>query len=1031
MSLTGIPGRSSWLSLAFSSLAALSLAASNSSASPEGSTPMHLIAWPSLSPTGDRVAFEWLNDLWIAPSQGGEATRLTNDLSREAYPRFTPDGKRIVFSSDQTGAVQIHSIPVTGGESLRHTHHTGGNILESLSPDGKHAIVRGTRERSGHRATRLIEVDLTQDRRERRLFDATAHSSSWSPDGSQILFCRGGEQLYRKGYVGSRASRIWRFDSRDGSLRQVDTGPAEARSPIWHPDGLGHYYVSSSDGTFNLWSKRADQPEPTQLTFFKDDGVILPDLSRNGTTFIFRVGTRPFLFRPGKDPSPKPIEFWTRERLPDISTRKERATGTNHADFTPQLDQVVFSAIGDLWLTGDPRNKPKPLTQTPELESEIRFSHDGSRLFFLRDDGLGSNIISARLDAGKLTGELPLTRTNTTKSRLKPSPDGSRIAWIEGTGDLFTTRADGQGLAKIFECWDKPTFEWSPDGRWIVLAAKDPQANRDLWLVPADGSAKPVNLTRNPNFEGSPRWSPDGRFIAFTARRDESGEAALWLIDLGPAGLTNLPDQPTATTLGDRATRLSTRGVEPIRTLWAADSKSIWFQSSKSTNPRLYSVGINDGPMQTIAEYRGIPIRMTGAGELLWRVDRVPSVFKSGDLTRFPISLRAERPRADLLRAGFRRVWRTLGERFYDPKMNGLDWPAMLGKYEDLAASSRDSRQFDRVVGMLLGELNASHLTFLTDPWPTPPRPGNPEPPTAHTGMVFDDSKRDGPLKIRRIIANAPIALLPNAPKPGETIIRIAGQPITSSTPLHPILSGAAGRSLPLVIEDAKGNERTLELRCISYPRARFLDRKEHENANRSLASRAKNGRIAYLPFKQMKWEDFLQLEREIYRASLDHDGLILDLRDNGGGRVTDQLLAVFCQPVHARTIPRNGPEGYPTDRRVRVSWEKPLVVLCNENTYSNAEIFCHAIQQTGRALLVGTQTAGGVISAVSTRITGVGDLQIPFRGWYHAKTGANLDHKGAVPDHPVPLTPGDEDSTRDPQLRKAVEVLDNLIKPR
>ena len=130
-----------------------------------------------------------------------------------------------------------------------------------------------------------------------------------------------------------------------------------------------------------------------------------------------------------------------------------------------------------------------------------------------------------------------------------------------------------------------------------------------------------------------------------------------------------------------------------------------------------------------------------------------------------------------------------------------------------------------------------------------------------------------------------------------------------------------------------------------------------------------------------MKWEDFLQLEREIYRASLDHDGLILDLRDNGGGRVTDQLLAVFCQPVHAP--------------------------------------------------LVGTQTAGGVISAVSTRITGVGDLQIPFRGWYHAKTGANLDHKGAVPDHPVPLTPGDEDSTRDPQLRKAVEVLDNLIKPR
>jgi tricorn protease len=115
----------------------------------------------------------------------------------------------------------------------------------------------------------------------------------------------------------------------------------------------------------------------------------------------------------------------------------------------------------------------------------------------------------------------------------------------------------------------------------------------------------------------------------------------------------------------------------------------------------------------------------------------------------------------------------------------------------------------------------------------------------------------------------------------------------------------------------------------------------------------------------------------------------------------------------------------------VRVAWDKPLVVLCNENTYSNAEIFCHAIQQAKRAPLVGTETAGGVISAVSTRITGIGKLQVPFRGWFHAETGVNLDHRGAVPDHPVPVSPADEARGADLQLAKALEVMEGLLKPR
>jgi tricorn protease len=173
-----------------------------------------------------------------------------------------------------------------------------------------------------------------------------------------------------------------------------------------------------------------------------------------------------------------------------------------------------------------------------------------------------------------------------------------------------------------------------------------------------------------------------------------------------------------------------------------------------------------------------------------------------------------------------------------------------------------------------------------------------------------------------------------------------------------------------------------------------------------------------------MSRDTLTELGVSILRASHSAERLILDLRNNGGGREADRMLALFCQPLHSRTVPRDGPAGYPLERRPAPFWGGPLVVLANEDTFSNAEIFCHAVKHVRRAPLVGTATAGGVISAVKTVIPDVGELQIPFRGWFHAGTGANLDAAGAQPDYPVDLTPADEDAGRDPQLEKALEIL-------
>ena len=962
------------------------------------------------------MVFEWTQDLWIASSAGGEAKRIVRDPARDAYPRFSPDGKRLVFSSDRSGSLQVFSMPLSGGETIQHTHHTEGNELECLSPDGRRALIRGLRERSGFLATRLMEIDLTTERAERRLFDATAHSAAWSPDGARVLFCRGGEQLYRQGYRGSRASQIWLYRTKKRTFERMITGDAEARSPLWLADGRGFYFVDHRTGIANLWLKK-DGEEARPVTAFRHDGVITPDLSADGSTLVFRLGLDVFRLRPGIDREPVRLDLWTREDLPDVSTDTRKVTGTADADFTKDLNQCVFAAAGDLWKIERAGTAPSRLTETAASEDEPRFSADGNWLYFRRDDGLEANYFRARREHGNMRDEAQITRGERSKCRLKLSPDGSKIAWIEGTGDVFTAGTDGADPRRVFKCWDKPTFDWSPDGKWLALAAEDADANRDLWLVAADGGHEASNLTRHPGLESSPKWSADGKWLAFTAKRDETGESQLWRIHFG----TNGP-KPGQTDL--KQERIQTKGIEPMRVLWAADSKSLCFQSKNATSKKLYSIGVDGKNMQVLAAQRGIPIRMTPQGDLLWLVGRTPEILTGKKSIEFPIFLEVQRPREEVLTLGFRRVWRTLGECFYDPDMNGRDWNAMRLKYEPAARLARDSWQFDRVISFLRGELNASHLVFQQSMWPGELRKASKEAKTAHPGLIFrDDEELGAPLRIARVLQGSPIAMSPEPPKPGDRVVRIAGEPVFNGTPLHRFLNGAEHNPLPIVLRGEDGRERVIELRCISYQTARALDLKERQAITLARVA-ASSPKIAYQAVPNMTRDALDELRIQIHRASRESELLILDLRDNGGGREADRMLNLFCQPVHSITVPRDGPAGYPIDRRPGPAWNKPMVVLCNQDTFSNAEIFCHAMKHIKRAPLVGIATAGGVISAIKTTIPDVGELQVPFRGWHHAETGGNYDKMGAQPDFMMDLTPVDESGGCDPQLEKALEVL-------
>src|SRR5690606_9574033 len=127
-------------------------------------------------------------------------------------------------------------------------------------------------------------------------------------------------------------------------------------------------------------------------------------------------------------------------------------------------------------------------------------------------------------------------------------------------------------------------------------------------------------------------------------------------------------------------------------------------------------------------------------------------------------------------------------------------------------------------------------------------------------------------------------------------------------------------------------------------------------------------------------------------------DGLIIDVRFNGGGSTTDHVLTALTQPIHAITVSRGSGEGYPQDRKVYASWSKPIVLMCNEHSFSNAEILSHAVKQLDRGRLVGMRTAGGVISTGSTSLIDGGSVRMPVRGWYLSTTGEDMELNGCEP---------------------------------
>jgi tricorn protease len=364
-------------------------------------------------------------------------------------------------------------------------------------------------------------------------------------------------------------------------------------------------------------------------------------------------------------------------------------------------------------------------------------------------------------------------------------------------------------------------------------------------------------------------------------------------------------------------------------------------------------------------------------------------------------------------------------DRYYDEALGNRDWNAVRAKYAGLAAEAPGMKTVQEVVQLMLGELNGSHLGFTLQEISDVRSGTGWQEKTAHLGLRFDPSHAGPGWKVRDVILKGPASRRLSRVIAGEVVLQVDGQSVTPDMDPSLVLTGRPDRNVTLRVRGENGKEREVVLRPIDHSEARKLLYDQWIRENRQHVEKVSGGKLGYLHISAMDDESFHRFQEELYAAGAGRDGLVIDVRENGGGSTADHLLTALTQPRHAIAIPRGSrTPGYPQDRTVYATWDKPVVVLCNQNSYSNAEIFSHAIKLLKRGQLVGVPTAGGVISTGSTAVMDVGTLRLPFRGWYGLESGLDMELNGAVPDHVVWPQPGEMTAGVDRQLDKAVEVL-------
>lgn len=948
-------------------------------------------------------------DLWIANLADKTYTKLLGD---ERYNRYWPmwgADDTIYFVADplpndrnvapgspdvRKSVNNIYKVPLRGGQPVQVTKHTTGNLFwPSMSSDGKVIVYE---ENFG-----LWKLDVATGRSSEIQLDISSDEKANEVDVETVTNQVDAFDISPSGRraVISARGQILTIATDRGDITRVapDKMTSRNQSPKWSSDGKYIAFVSDRSGRDEVWISDPEGRTPKKITDLDNEKgslVWTPD----SKALLYTAADKKLYSYNVADGKTSTVTSTDLGRLGSIAVSPDSKWVTFSKQDRTVRSHVYLAPIGG----GEERH----ISDDSLLYSENNavWTADGRYIVFTSTESTTSGIASqGGVNTTMQLWAVSLRDLDRDPTNRDIDNEAQGVA-AEAAARQNTGRGGGTAAAQPVEV----RIDWSG------LA-------RRAWRLNVPGTLI-ANLTPAPS-TGSGQ-GPEGHSVALTVSTPGTGggrgaaggagetPAGMYLINIETEQLTRVPPAPqTAGGGGGRGGRGGGPGggFGGGTMVFARDGRTLYFRSGTE----LYAAPINPGAGGAGAQGGAAGGRGGRGGSGGAAGPSEPAATNAtARLVTYTANLEIDRKalRAQVFNEG----WRIMKNRFYDAKMHGADWSAGKAAYEPLLDYLVDQEELQAVMMMMIGQLNASHTGVSGGP------------PSARTALQtrhpgFDVvADASGFYKVGHIYKDGPGDRDYLKIKEGHYIISVDDRDLKTGDNYWQYFTIAAGAKFHFMINDKPSKEGAWEVTITPVVGGAFGDLQYARwvNDRREIVTKLSNGDIGYLHIRAMDAPSLRQFQLDL-AANRTKKALVIDQRFNGGGGIDQELLGILAGRQYQYTMGRDAGFQQPRPQ----NFYGPMVVMQNERSASDAEMFPAGFKALGLGKVVGVPTMGAVIGTGSYTLLDGSAIRTPGSGVWTV-TGENMENYGVPPDVYVDNTPADFVKGRDAQVEKAVEVL-------
>jgi Tol biopolymer transport system component/C-terminal processing protease CtpA/Prc len=1023
---------------------------------------------PRWSPDGAQIAFTSARtgggDIYRLPLRGGAVERVTFHDSVSTAEAWSRDGADLFFSSyrDQQSSA-IYRVSCGGGTPIRWISQPYESLMHlSVSPDGRRLafnLVRDPWWRRGPNPYGGCEIWVVSNSPDADDFQRIAADyigmnrwPLWAPDGAGLYYVSdrsGAENLHFQPLDGGPARQVTAFREgrllwpsisaggqtivfeRDFSPWRLDTA-SQTSAPISvrvRPD-TKITPVRISTYTRDL-SELALAPDGKKVAFVAR-GTVFADFADKETDKERRQG-----------PSFRISSSSFREHDISWSPDSRRLAFISDRDGDGEVYLYDFASRGEVRLT----NREGEL---PGHKHNPQFSPDGQWIAYAYSDD------QIRLLDTHSGEDRAFVRANFTYgASFSWSPDSRWLVFIAQDGSFFSNlhvQEIGSDEARQITFLSNLTAYhpiWAPSGQFIVFTTGQYRAESQIALVDLRPQAPQF---REEEFErlfgeGGRRASPGREQPEAPAETDTEGDEA-------PAPQ---PAPPAVVFEGiERRLRLLTpTQMDAVALCISPDSRDLIFLATVAGKANLWNLALDepraDHPPRQLTGGTGAKgaAQFAPDGKSFYFLDGgqiAVRKFPSGDQSTLPVQAEVVVDFNQEKLQIFAECWRLLRDHFYDPTFRGLDWSAARTQFAPLVAGAQTSGDLITVLNLMVGELRASHLGVF------PSGGGGSQ--DGYTGLLFDPAEqaRSGRLCVADVLPDSPAALAGEgaAIRPGDELLAVNGAPVGPDANLDALLQRTVGRRVRLLVRtprpeapapadagtaeadapaDGAGaarphpEEREVDVRPVSQGMYGELRYRAWVQANEQYVHRVSGGRLGYIHIRAMSYNAYQQFLVDLDSETHSKQGVVVDVRFNAGGHTATFMLDVLARRSELMSTFRGRSPADAYHLSGNRVLNKPTVLLINEGSGSNTEMFAESYRRMGLGRVVGRPTAGAVIWTFEHSLLDGTRFRLP-RFKVATSEGEDLEGTGRAVDVEAALPLGATARGRDPQLDAAVATL-------